>query len=87
MNQATSTQSEVEALSNEYRAFINKLKGTWLSNNRVDSRDVYEVMRPEEQAQVHQRIAQWGIPSQLVQVIMFLLSTVRDFQTIPVRKI
>lgn len=59
MDQAASATAEVEALDKEYRAYIDKLRAAWLSENRMSSRDVYEVMRPEERARVHQRIAQW----------------------------
>ncbi len=55
-----SAQNEFVALDEEYRAYIDKLKAGWLSKDRVTSKNVYEVMRPEERAQVHQRIARWG---------------------------
>lgn len=54
------TQAEIDALSVEYQAYVEGLRVDWLAQNQVKSRDVYEVMRPEEQAGVHQRIAQWG---------------------------
>ena len=60
MSQVTSIQSEVDALNAEYEVYVRKLRTEWLSQNRVDSNDVYEVMRPEQRAEVHQRIAQWG---------------------------
>ncbi len=60
MSQATSLQSEVDALNKEYEGYIRKLRTAWLSQNRINSNDVYEVMRPHQRAEVHQRIAQWG---------------------------
>lgn len=57
---STCLLKEVSALDVEFQAYIRKLKAEWLCNNRVESRDVYEVMRPEEQAEVHQRIDQWA---------------------------
>jgi len=60
MNKSASAQSEVDVLTEKYRKYIGKLKAEWLSGNRVASRDVYEVMRPNERAEVHQRIAAWG---------------------------
>ena len=60
MNQEISSQAEFEALDKEYRAYIGTLQAAWLAQNRMHSKDVYEVMRPEMRAQVHQRIAQWG---------------------------
>jgi hypothetical protein len=60
MSQVTSIQSEVDALNAEYEVYVRKLRTAWLSQNRVNSNDVYEVMRPEQRAEVHQRIAQWG---------------------------
>ena len=60
MSRVTSARTELDVLYGEYRAYIDRLKADWLSQNRVNSRDIYEVMSPEEQAQVHQSIAQWG---------------------------
>ena len=60
MNQVPPAQAEFDALDEEYRAYISELKVSWLVQNRFDSWDVYEVMRPEERKKVHQRIAQWG---------------------------
>ncbi len=55
-----SAQDEVDALNKQYRAYILKLREAWLSQHRPHSRDVYEVMRPEEREKVHQLITQWG---------------------------
>ena len=60
MNQITSAQSEVNILNGEYETYVRKLRAAWLSRNRIDSRDVYEVMRPEERAEVRNRIEQWS---------------------------
>lgn len=54
------TRAEIDALSAEYKTYINGLRADWLAQNRVKSKDVYEVMRPEEQALVHRRIAEWA---------------------------
>jgi len=50
---------EFDVLDQEYRAYIDKLKTEWLQHNRMRSQDVYEVMRPQEQAEVHRRMDQW----------------------------
>lgn len=57
--QTTSDQAEHAALDKEYRAYIEKLQIAWLAHNRMSSRDVLEVMRPEERAEVDRRIAVW----------------------------
>ena len=58
---ATVAQTEIDALNVEYQGYIHKIRVQWLARNRINSRDVYEVMRSAEQATVHQRIAQWSI--------------------------
>lgn len=60
MNQYESAQDEFDALSKEFEKYINELKRKWLSQNRIDSRDVYEVMSQTQRAEVHRRIAQWS---------------------------
>jgi len=55
----STTEAEVRALNTEYETYIRKLRAEWLAKNRPRSRDVYEVMRPEEQAEVHRCIARW----------------------------
>jgi hypothetical protein len=60
MNQGISLQSEVDVLNGEYEVYIRTLRAAWLSQNRINSNDVYEVMRPHERAEVHQCIARWG---------------------------
>ena len=57
---STVAQTEIDALNAEYRRYIDKIQVKWLAQNRVNSRDVYEVMRPAERAEVHQRITEWG---------------------------
>lgn len=52
-------QEEFDALDKEYREYICRLRSEWILQNRVHSNDVYEVMRPEEQARVHSRIDQY----------------------------
>lgn len=54
-------KEDVAALFEEHIQYIEKLKARWLSRNRVRSRDVYEVMRPEDREKVHQKIRDWGI--------------------------
>ncbi len=51
--------SEVKVLDKEYQTYIGKLKANWLSQNRVCTRVVYEIMSDDERARVHQRINQW----------------------------
>jgi hypothetical protein len=58
--EAEPTQAEINVLNDEYKAYIDRLRVAWLAENRVHSRDVYEVMRPEDQRRVHARIAQWA---------------------------
>lgn len=60
MTQPAVTQAEIDALFAEHKAYIDDLKRKWLAQNRMDSKDVYEVMRPQEREEVHRRIAQWG---------------------------
>lgn len=60
MNRAAHEQTEFVTLDQEYKKYISELSTKWNRNNRVDSRDVYEVMRPEQQEEVHRRIAQWS---------------------------
>ena len=59
MKMTTPTQAEIDALNAEYETYIRQLRNDWLTQNRVNSKDVYEVMRPEEREKVHQRINQW----------------------------
>lgn len=51
--------SETETLWREFKAYVDALKTAWLRDNRIDSKDVYEVMRPEDQQRVRGRITQW----------------------------
>jgi hypothetical protein len=60
MHEERSAESEFAALETEFRAYLDRLKAEWLSQNRVQSRDVYEVMHPQERAEVHSRIALWS---------------------------
>jgi hypothetical protein len=59
IGKAEAAQTELETLGREFVAYVEDLKREWLRENRVESRDVYEVMRPEEQERVHGRIRQW----------------------------
>jgi hypothetical protein len=52
-------QGDVAALLEEHIQYIEQLKAQWLSQNRVRSRDVYEVMRPEDRQEVHRKIKEW----------------------------
>ena len=58
-SEAPAAQTGLEALWKEFKEYVDALKREWLRQNRVDSRDVYEVMRPEEREKVHGRIRQW----------------------------
>jgi hypothetical protein len=60
MEPGASAQAEFDNMNTEYRAYISKLRAEWLARYEVRSFEVYEVMRPEEQAEVHQRVAQWA---------------------------
>jgi hypothetical protein len=59
MPQNESTQSGVEALNAEFQTYVERVKQGWRRQNQVNSRDVYEVMRPSERSQVHFRMAEW----------------------------
>lgn len=50
-----------EQLDVEYRSFIEGIRRDWIAMNRVKSNRVYETMRPDERAEVHRRIEQWGL--------------------------
>lgn len=54
------TCTEVKALEQEFRAYVGKLKADWLSENRVHSNCLYELMSPEEQRRVDRLCAAWG---------------------------
>jgi hypothetical protein len=60
MNTDTSEQSEVDALDKEYREYVERLRIPWLFENRVRSKNVYEVMDEEERKEVHERMAAWS---------------------------
>ena len=51
---------QFDALNHAYTEYIEDLKRKWLSTNRMDSKDVYEVMRPEQQQEVKRRITEWS---------------------------
>lgn len=53
------TKAKIDALNKQFEAYIRKLRVEWIAKNRVHSQDVYEVMRPEEQARVRGIAAQW----------------------------
>jgi hypothetical protein len=56
----TTTPIEIDALNVEYEAYIRGLRVDWLAQNRPQSKDVLEVMRPEERAKVDKCIDRWG---------------------------
>lgn len=58
MTEAIETQADVDALTAMYIAYIESLRGPWSLKNRTNFKEVYEVLRPEQQAEVHRRIAQ-----------------------------
>jgi hypothetical protein len=60
MSQDVPEKSVIDALNKQYGEYIGRLKTSWLSENRMRSGEVYEVMRSEERAEVHRRIAAWG---------------------------
>jgi hypothetical protein len=53
-------QAEVDDLNVEYKKYIEGLWARWIPENRVRSRDVFEVMRPEEQAKVRRVADLWA---------------------------
>jgi hypothetical protein len=58
-NEAKTIRTEAELLWREFKEYVDVLKRDWLRNNRVDSKDVYEVMRPDQREQVQGKIRQW----------------------------
>jgi len=60
MTQAVATQTDLGALWQEFRAYVESLQRSWAARNRVHSKDVYEVMRPKERAEVDACIAGWA---------------------------
>ena len=60
MDKNLSGYEKFKALDNEYREYIGKLKTSWLSINQVESKRVYEVMYPHEQAEVQGKISAWS---------------------------
>ena len=61
MTVVTSTQGLINSLNIEYKDYILKLKRDWSSQNKLpESKDVYEVMRKDDQQKVHQYITNWG---------------------------
>ena len=59
MPKVASVQTEVDALNAQYEAYVRGLKADWLAQNRVDSKDVWEVMHPSEREKVYQAIDRW----------------------------
>lgn len=54
-------QTEVDALNVEYKEYINNLWIRWRFENRPRSMNVYEVMSPDEHAEVQNKLKQWAI--------------------------
>ncbi len=54
-------QVEVEALNTEYKVYIQGLWANWLSENRMRSQNVYEVMDSREREEVRRRVRQWEV--------------------------
>jgi|GEM_PF-2508023 len=50
-------QEAFDALDKQYVAHIKPLKFAWIQANRVNSRDVYEVMTPDQQDEIKRRLA------------------------------
>jgi hypothetical protein len=55
----TSEEVKLATLWKECRVYIDKLKADWLLENRVNSRDVYEVMSNFERERVNGKIRAW----------------------------
>lgn len=60
MSQVAASSTELNTLWEEHKAYVGDLKATWLVQNRMNSRNVLEVMPPQERAEVHRRIAEWA---------------------------
>src|SRR4051812_18960019 len=56
----SSEKAEFNALLAEFSTYEGKLRATWLAENRPRSNELYELMRPEERAQVHACMARWA---------------------------
>jgi len=56
MGKKLSEQKEFEALNKEYLLYVTRLRRNWLRHNQVESKNVYEVMRPDERAKVEEKI-------------------------------
>jgi hypothetical protein len=54
------TQDKYDVLDIEYKKYVLGLRKDWITENRSTSRDVIEVMSPEECKKVHDIIDQWG---------------------------
>ncbi len=49
-----------ESLCKEFRIYIDELKTKWKVNNRPPQfKDVYEILRPDEKAQIESHINNW----------------------------
>lgn len=61
MSEIASAQAEVDVLNAEYEVYVRELRREWFAKNqpRVDSGDVYEVMRPDDKARVRGCIDRW----------------------------
>lgn len=54
------TQAKFDALTTEYRQYVDGLQAAWLAKNRPRRGAVLEAMDPYERAQVTQTIAAWS---------------------------
>lgn len=52
--------SEWPVLCSEYDEYIRKLRNVWLARKRSYFNDVYEVMNPQQRAQVQKVIDDWA---------------------------
>jgi hypothetical protein len=59
MSDNISEQETLVALFKEHKTYIEDIKRKWLVGKRSKSDDVYEVMRPEEQEEVHRTMSDW----------------------------
>jgi len=60
MGKDSATQREVTNLNKEYEHYITKLKREWLSENRPQTTELYELMDEEERGKVHACMRNWS---------------------------
>ena len=60
MKQMPSAQTEFEALHEKFVISVQEEKMAWLATNRSRSKDVLEVMSPQDREEVRSIIARWS---------------------------